>query len=314
HSGPGRGPVPGLELAAPSSERVRPHQAAALAGPRPRRRLEQRRARALDQRGVGADRRRDGPHQPQMRHRPRPLRGMCFLPAGEIPGRAERPVALRAGNTPADVAAGFPASGFVQHPGVYGLEQLGGAPAGVNVPRDAASRPGVVGCVARRRPGEGRSGLLVVDGRIACLSESGAREMVISKKGGTRTRKAREKHRLSPPGRALKWLRAHELRSGGIRTHSNHGRSYQEVTGYLIPTLREYGECELATRLVLWLLARQRTDGAFTDPDQGEPYVFDTGQVLRGLLASEASVPAAREAARRAADWLCAQMVDGGRG
>jgi malonyl-CoA O-methyltransferase len=85
------------------------------------------------------------------------------------------------------------------------------------------------------------------------------------------------------------------------------------VTGYLIPTLREYGERELATRLADWLLSVQTADGAFTDADQGEPYVFDTGQVLRGLLASADSVPAARKAARRAADWLCAQMVDGGR-
>src|SRR5262249_23220113 len=67
-------------------------------------------------------------------------------------------------------------------------------------------------------------------------------------------------------------------------------------------------------RLAGWLLAVQAADGSFTDADQGKPYVFDTGQVLRGLLASTASVPAAGEAARRTADWLCAQMVDGGRG
>jgi malonyl-CoA O-methyltransferase len=130
----------------------------------------------------------------------------------------------------------------------------------------------------------------------------------------TRPKKAGDNHRRSPPGRALEWVRAHELRSGGILVHSHHGQAYQEVTGYLIPTLRDYGERELATRLVGWLLAVQTADGASTDPYQGEPYVFDSGQVLRGLLASVISVPAAREAARRAADWLCAQMVDGGRG
>jgi malonyl-CoA O-methyltransferase len=86
------------------------------------------------------------------------------------------------------------------------------------------------------------------------------------------------------------------------------------VTGYLIPTLREYGERELATRLAEWLLSVQTADGAFTDADQGKPCVFDTGQILRGLLASVSSVPATREAARRAADWLCAQMVDEGGG
>jgi malonyl-CoA O-methyltransferase len=139
-------------------------------------------------------------------------------------------------------------------------------------------------------------------------------KMAIRKRGGTRPSKARDKHRQSPPGRALGWVRAHELRSGGIQVHSRHGQYYEEATGYLIPTLREYGERELATRLVRWLLAVQKADGSFADPDQGEPHVFDTGQVLRGLLAGAASVPAAREAARRAADWLCEQMVDGGRG
>jgi malonyl-CoA O-methyltransferase len=139
-------------------------------------------------------------------------------------------------------------------------------------------------------------------------------EMAVSKRGGTRPTKVGDGRRQSPPERALAWVRAHELRSGGIQVHSHHGRSYQEATGYLIPTLREYGERELATRLVRWLLAVQAMDGSFFDPDQGVPHVFDTGQVLRGLLAGAALVPAAGEAARRAADWLCAQMVDGGRG
>src|SRR6516165_5642587 len=139
-------------------------------------------------------------------------------------------------------------------------------------------------------------------------------EMAVSKRGGTRPTKVGDGRRQSPPERALAWVRAHELRSGGIQVHSQHEQSYQEATGYLIPTLREYGERDLATRLVRWLLAVQRADASFTDPDQGEPAVFDTGQVLRGLLASVATVPDAREAARCAADWICAQMVDGGRG
>src|SRR5262249_14044195 len=129
--------------------------------------------------------------------------------------------------------------------------------------------------------------------------------------GGTR---AGESGRPSAPARALGWLRAHELDTGGIRVHSHHTRAYPEVTGYLVPTLLEYGERDLAIRLVHWLLSVQTSEGLFTDPDAGKPYVFDTGQVLRGLLASAALVPAAREAARRAADWLCAQMVEGGRG
>jgi hypothetical protein len=74
----------------------------------------------------------------------------------------------------------------------------------------------------------------------------------------------------------------------------------------------DYGERDLALRCVRWLLQVQREDGSFASPG-GDPYVFDTGQALRGLLASLALVPDAAEAARRAADHLCAEMVNEGR-
>jgi malonyl-CoA O-methyltransferase len=86
------------------------------------------------------------------------------------------------------------------------------------------------------------------------------------------------------------------------------------VTGYFVPTLLNYGERDLAQRLVAWLVAVQQPEGFFTDPDYKRPYIFDTGQALRGLLKGINLVPEAREAARRAADYLCRQMVDRGRG
>jgi len=70
----------------------------------------------------------------------------------------------------------------------------------------------------------------------------------------------------------------------------------------------------MATRLVRWLVCIQRPDGSYTDPDGGKPYVFDTGQALRGLLAAAELVPEALDAAHRAADYLISQMVDGGKG
>jgi malonyl-CoA O-methyltransferase len=118
----------------------------------------------------------------------------------------------------------------------------------------------------------------------------------------------------SAPARALGWIRRHESPGGGIFVDSSYREGYPEVTGYLVPTLLQYGERELATRLVRWLVSIQRGDGAFTDPNEGLPNVFDTGQVLRGLLAGTEIVPQAVDAARRAADYLCAQMRDGGRG
>lgn len=119
---------------------------------------------------------------------------------------------------------------------------------------------------------------------------------------------------LSSPARALGWVRDHESPTGGILVHSGHHNAYPEVSGYLIPTLLHYGERELASRLARWLVCIQRRDGAYDDPDYGEPRVFDTGQVLRGLLAAGDLVPGAVEAARRAADYILSQMVEGGKG
>jgi 2-polyprenyl-3-methyl-5-hydroxy-6-metoxy-1,4-benzoquinol methylase len=118
----------------------------------------------------------------------------------------------------------------------------------------------------------------------------------------------------SSAARALAWVRRHESPSGGIYVHSRYHEGYAEVTGYLIATLLQYGERELAARLLRWLVCAQRADGAFTDPNEGQPNVFDTGQALRGLLAGAGLVPQALDAARRAADYLCAEMDDGGRG
>ncbi len=101
---------------------------------------------------------------------------------------------------------------------------------------------------------------------------------------------------------------------GGIRVHSEHSNAYQEVSGYIVPTLLYYGERSLADRVVSWLIRVQQPDGAFVDPDAGRPIIFDTGQALRGLLASAARNPEALNSARKAATYLRDQMIDGGRG
>ncbi|MFA5864850.1 MAG: methyltransferase domain-containing protein [Phycisphaerae bacterium] len=126
-------------------------------------------------------------------------------------------------------------------------------------------------------------------------------------------RKKRDGSRSSGPARALSWVRANRLSFGGIKVHSRHPGAYPEVTGYLLPTLLDYGEKSLAMDCLRWLLCIQHGDGSYCDPDQGQPYVFDTGQVLRGLLAGVDLLPGVSEAARRSADYLCSQMVDGGR-
>jgi len=112
--------------------------------------------------------------------------------------------------------------------------------------------------------------------------------------------------------RALAWVHANALSTGGIRVESRHSRAYPEVTGYLIPTLLEYGERDLAIDLTDWLLCIQRADGSFADPDTGRSFAFDTGQALRGLLATVGIVDGADRAARRAAEYLAGLVLPTG--
>lgn len=83
--------------------------------------------------------------------------------------------------------------------------------------------------------------------------------------------------------KAIEWIKANENKSGGIAAWSGY-KSYPEVTGYLIPTLLEYGEKELCKRLADWLVSIQNKDGSFNGLDD-IPRVFDTGAITEGLYS-----------------------------
>ena len=94
------------------------------------------------------------------------------------------------------------------------------------------------------------------------------------------------------------------------------GGPYPETSGYIVPTLYDYAAAtgdgrarERADRMAAWLLTRQFEDGGFPagdDPDETDPSVFNTGQILFGLCRAfeETGEERYREAARRAAAWL----------
>ncbi len=117
---------------------------------------------------------------------------------------------------------------------------------------------------------------------------------------------------LPPIARAIEWVRGNECPTGGIYNHPGYGKAFPEVTGYLIPTLLNYREEALAKRFVDWLLRIQEDDGSFPGPS-GVPHIFDTGQVLRGLLAMRENVEGASDAARRTGRYLYASMKDCGK-
>ena len=117
----------------------------------------------------------------------------------------------------------------------------------------------------------------------------------------------------SPPARTLAWVQSQVAPRGGLKVASDRSDGYPEVTGYLIPTLLCYGELELAVRCLRWLADVQERDGSFVSPE-GIPLVFDTAQVLRGLLAGLGVERRAGECARRAAEYIYSQLVENGNG
>jgi SAM-dependent methyltransferase len=112
-------------------------------------------------------------------------------------------------------------------------------------------------------------------------------------------------------------MRAQEEGGGGFsRRYCLYGgwdKPYIETTGYIIPTLIAagrylgnetiVGQAELAAR---WLLGMQKDSGAFCDTDTGREQVFDTGQVLTGLIEAFRTWGDERflDAAVRAGSWL----------
>lgn len=91
--------------------------------------------------------------------------------------------------------------------------------------------------------------------------------------------------------------------------------SYPETTGYIVPTFLHYAERvnsapirERARRMADWLVSIQLPGGGFqggkVDSKPVVPVTFNTGQILLGLAAAEASFGGYRSAMQRAADFL----------
>ena len=119
---------------------------------------------------------------------------------------------------------------------------------------------------------------------------------------------------------ALCWLTVAQDRvgTGGVGSYEFYGwtKGYPEVTGYIIPSIWDcrdaLGREKLAERAVLmadWELRIQKQDGGWEAGVEGRnqpPIVFNTGQVVRGLLRTHQETGDGRylEAAVRAGDWI----------
>jgi hypothetical protein len=127
-------------------------------------------------------------------------------------------------------------------------------------------------------------------------------------------------YRASLEGTAT-WLLRSERPKGGSAAHYapllGWSRAYPETTGYIVPTLlrladalREPAYEAAALRLGEWLLSVRNADGSWNGglhpPKRARPSVFNTGQVLKGMLAlwQRTLEPRWQEAAVAGESWL----------
>ena len=169
------------------------------------------------------------------------------------------------------------------------------------------SMPTTLDATALRSPAPSKSRLkpLVTFARVAArergMHRAGVREV--------------DTHLLA----AEAWLaRAHDATADGGVSYGYSIRggwrpSYPETSGYIATTFlrlanqRHAAYRQRALRILDWLRGIQNEDGSFANPRYGpEGIVFDTGQVLFGLLRGYESTedPGLLDAAERAADWL----------
>lgn len=131
----------------------------------------------------------------------------------------------------------------------------------------------------------------------------------------------------------IQWIIRAQRRDGGIAAYysllTGYSDSYPEVTGYIVPTLYDFARAtgdqaaarisESATR---WLLSLQMPSGAFpaglhrssASAGDAQPSVFNTGQILQGLVRAYTETGSAEALQRAAAagDWLVSvQNADG---
>lgn len=110
-----------------------------------------------------------------------------------------------------------------------------------------------------------------------------------------------------------KWIEENTIQGGGIINNTDVRQSYPEVTGYFIPTLLRWGFREKAVNYAKWLCNIQKEDGSWYDTYDLHPYIFDSAQILKGLLAVREILPQADEHIRRGCDWILSQMDSEGR-
>ncbi len=116
--------------------------------------------------------------------------------------------------------------------------------------------------------------------------------------------------------KAINWINNNTVENAGIITTSIVRKPYPEVSGYYIPTLIKWGYKEKAIQYAEWLISVQKEDGSWYDSNNEAPYIFDSGQILKGLLAVRDIFPNKSDLdyhIKKGCDWIVSRIDNNGR-
>lgn len=113
--------------------------------------------------------------------------------------------------------------------------------------------------------------------------------------------------------KAIGWIKSNSIEGEGIICNTNLRKSYPEVTGYYIPTLLRWGYRDIARTYAEWLCSVQKSDGSWYNTEDTAPYIFDTAQVLKGLLAIRDLMPQVDPHILAGCEWIFSRMQADGR-
>lgn len=109
---------------------------------------------------------------------------------------------------------------------------------------------------------------------------------------------------------ALKWIDANSTKEY-IHVSSAIKEPYNEVTGYFIPTLLEYGDREKANSFAQYLKHNQNSDGSWLPhgkQGQNRKFIFDVAQIVDGLSSFGGNY---KNEIDSACDWISRQTKNG---
>lgn len=113
--------------------------------------------------------------------------------------------------------------------------------------------------------------------------------------------------------KAIRWILSNSVNGEAIICNTNKPKGYPEVTGYYIPTLLRWGYRDMAVSYAKWLCSIQKEDGSWYDTDDRAPYVFDTAQILKGLVAVREIYPQVDRHIMKGCEWILSNMQESGR-